>query len=84
MINLICFTGGLVLGFIIAIVIVSKPIQFVIHHKNENIIPVIPDSDIPKLSDVDKKVDPEEDKTYEEMGKIMDNVTEIFGGSDRV
>ena len=45
--------------------------------------PPIPEESIPKMSDVEANKDPEEDKTYEEMGKLMDNVTEIFGGSDR-
>lgn len=72
-----------VLGLIIALLLVKKPIQFVIHHKNENIYPPIPEETIPKMSDVVANKDPEEDQTYEEMGKLMDNVTEIFGGSDR-
>ena len=77
--NLIFF----VLGFVLALVLVKRPLQFVVHHKNENIIQPIPEEVIPKMSDIVKDKDPEEDRTYEEMGKIMDNVTEIFGGSDR-
>jgi len=77
--NLIFF----VLGFLIAVVLIDKPLQFVIHKKNENIVPQVPDEIIPKMSEVIKENDVEEDKVYEEMGKIMDNVTEIFGGSDR-
>lgn len=72
-----------VLGFILALVLIKKPLEFVVHHKNENIIPNIPDEKMPKMSDIDKDNDPEEDKVYEDMGKIMDNVTEIFSGSDR-
>lgn len=72
-----------VLGFLIAFLLTRKPLQFVIHHKNENIYPDIPEESIPKMSEIDKQKDPEEDKTYEEMGKLMDNVQEIFGGSDR-
>lgn len=78
--NLIFF----VLGFCLAILLIGRPIKIVVHHKNENIIPDIPDTIMPKMAELDKKIDPEEDKTYEEMGKIIDNVQDIFGGSDRV
>lgn len=77
--NLIFFiVGGLLMWLIL-----QKPLQITVHHKNENIIPELPEEVMPKMSDIDKTKDPEEDKVYEEMGKIMDNVTEIFGGSDR-
>lgn len=73
-----------ILGILIGLVLFKKPVEFVIHHKNENIVPQLPEEVMPKMSDIDKTADPEEDKVYEEMGKIMDNVTEIFSGSDRV
>ena len=77
--NLIFFVvGGLLMWLIL-----QKPLQITVHHKNENIIPEIPETTMPKMSDIEKTAEPEEDKTYEEMGKIMDNVQEIFGGSDR-
>ena len=63
--------------------ILQKPLQITVHHKNENIIPEIPETIMPKMADVTGKAEPEEDEVYEKMGKIMDNVTEIFGGSDR-
>ncbi len=78
--NLIFF----VLGFVLALILVKKPLQFVVHHKNENIIPVVPDVVMPKMADVINEPASTEDKVYEEMGKVMDNVQEIFGGSDRV
>lgn len=77
--NLIFFC----LGFVLALLLVKKPLQFVIHHKTENIIPTIPDLIMPKMSEVVKEKDIEEDKTYEEMGQLLGNVQEIFGGSDR-
>lgn len=78
--NLIFFILGVVLGLLLF----NKPLKIVVHHKNENIITPIPESVMPRMSDIAKQNDQEEDKVYEEMGKVMDNVQEIFGGSDRV
>jgi hypothetical protein len=72
-----------IVGALLMWLILQRPLQITVHHKNENIIPEIPDVAIPKMSEVTGKADPDEDQTYEEMGKIMDNVQEIFGGSDR-
>ena len=63
--------------------ILQKPLQITIHHKNENIVHPVPDNAIPDMKDVMKKGDTEEDKAYEEMGNILKDVNEIFGGSDR-
>lgn len=77
--NLIC----LVVGMLLMYLILQKPLQITIHHKNENIINTIPESEMPEMKDVMKKGDTEEDKAYEEMGTIISNVNDIFGGSDR-
>ena len=38
---------------------------------------------MPKMSEVTKQSDPDEDEAYKEMGQILANVQDIFGGSDR-
>lgn len=79
MINLICFVMGALAYYIIT----KKPLIITIHHKNENIVKPIPEEVMPKMSDVTKQSDADEDKAYEEMGKVIANVQDIFGGSDR-
>jgi len=71
-----------ILGILIALVFTKKPIQIQIHHKNENIVPPVPESLMPKMSEVMHNKDAEEDKAYEDMRSIVDEVNEIFGGSD--
>jgi len=71
-----------ILGILIALVFTKKPIQIQIHHKNEDIVQPIPESLMPKMSEVMHNKDAEEDKAYEDMRSIVDEVNEIFGGSD--
>ena len=73
-----------VVGFVTALVCTARPIKIEIHHKNENIIPQLPETTVPKMSEVVTPQDAEEDKVYEDMGKLIGNINEIFGGSDRV
>lgn len=72
-----------VLGILFTLIFTKKPIQIQIHHKEEQIIPQIPESEMPKMSDVLQKQDAEEDKAYEDMKSVIDDVNEIFGGSDK-
>jgi hypothetical protein len=71
-----------ILGVLFALVFTKKPIQIQIHHKNEDIVQPIPESLMPKMSEVMHNKDAEEDKAYEDMRSIVDEVNEIFGGSD--
>ena len=71
------------IGFLVCYIIVKHPIQIVIHHKNENLVNPIPEEIMPKMSEVTKQSDPDEDEAYKEMGQILANVQDIFGGSDR-
>lgn len=71
-----------ILGILIALIFTKKPIQIQIHHKNEDIVQPIPESLMPKMSEVMHNKDAEEDKAYEDMRSIVDEVNEIFGGSD--
>ena len=77
--NLICF----LIGFLVCYILTKKPLEITIHHTNKNIVEQIPEDVMPKMSEVDKQNDPEEDKTYREMGTLISNVQVIFGGSDR-
>lgn len=63
--------------------ILQKPLQITIHHKNENIVKPLPENTIPKMSEVLKENDKSEDDAYEEMGNVLGEVNKIFGGSDR-
>lgn len=71
-----------ILGVLFALIFTKKPIQIQIHHKNEDIIPPVPESLMPKMSEALNNKDVEEDKAYEDMKSIVDEVNEIFGGSD--
>lgn len=70
-------------GFIICYVLQKKPLAITIHHKNENIINPVPENVMPKMSEVINAADTTEDQAYKEMGQIIANVQDIFGGSDR-
>ena len=81
--NVIFFLIGMILAFFV----VGKPINIVIHHKNENLMPHIPEKEMPKMSDVLDKVDAEEDKAYKNMDNTIKEINEVvssvFGGRDR-
>ena len=77
--NFICLITGMLLMYLI----LQKPLQITIHHKNENVIKPVPENAIPKMSEVLKENDKQEDDAYEEMGSILGEVNKIFGGSDR-
>lgn len=71
-----------ILGILFALIFTKKPIQIQIHHKNENIVPQVPEALMPKMSEALNNKDAEEDKAYEDMKSIVEEVNEIFGGSD--
>ena len=73
----------LITGMLLMYLILQKPLQITIHHKNENVIKPVPENAIPKMSEVLKENDKQEDDAYEEMGSILGEVNKIFGGSDR-
>ena len=73
----------LIIGMLLMYLILQKPLQITIHHKNENVINPIPENAIPKMSEVLKENDKQEDDAYEEMGNVLGEVNKIFGGSDR-
>ena len=73
-----------IVGFLFAVCLTKKPVKIQVHHKHETLIPDIPEEKMPKMHEVMEQHDAQEDNAYEEMGKILENVNEIFGGSDRV
>lgn len=73
----------LIIGMLLMYLILQKPLQITIHHKNENIVKPLPGNAIPKMSEVLKETDKQEDDAYEEMGNVLGEVNKIFGGSDR-
>lgn len=73
----------LIIGMLLMYLILQKPLQITIHHKNENVIKPVPENAIPKMSEVLKENDRQEDDAYEEMGNVLGEVNKIFGGSDR-
>lgn len=73
----------LIIGMLLMYLILQKPLQITIHHKNENVVKPVPENIIPKMSEVLKENDKQEDDAYEEMGSILGEVNKIFGGSDR-
>lgn len=73
----------LIIGMLLMYLILQKPLQITIHHKNENIVKPLPENTIPKMSEVLKENDKSEDDAYEEMGNVLGEVNKIFGGSDR-
>ena len=73
----------LIIGMLLMYLILQKPLQITILHKNGNVIKPVPENAIPKMSEVLKENDKQEDDAYEEMGSILGEVNKIFGGSDR-
>lgn len=73
----------LITGMLLMYLILQKPLQITIHHKNETVIKPVPENAIPKMSEVLKENDKQEDDAYEEMGNVLGEVNKIFGGSDR-
>lgn len=73
----------LIIGMLLMYLILQKPLQITIHHKNENIVKPLPENTIPKMSEVLKENDGQEDDAYEKMGNVLGEVNKIFGGSDR-
>ena len=80
--NLLFFvTGGLLMYLIL-----QRPLQITVHHKNENIVNVPKDIDMDDLEEKMLKEDPKKDKMYEDLenlDKVIEDVNDIMGGSDR-
>jgi hypothetical protein len=80
--NLLFFvTGGLLMYLIL-----QRPLQITVHHKNENIVNVPKDINMDDLEEKMLKEDPKKDKMYEDLenlDKVIEDVNDIMGGSDR-
>lgn len=75
-----------VMGSLLTYVLLQKPLQITIHHKNENIVNVPKDINMDDLEEKMLKEDPKKDKMYEDLenlDKVIEDVNDIMGGSDR-
>lgn len=75
---------GFTLGVIFAILFSGKAIKIEIKHIHETITAPISDKDIAELEKAIDKADPELDKVYESMGNVIDEITDVMKGSDRI
>ena len=79
MTNLLFF----VIGFVLAIVLMEKPIKIDLHHTYKTEYSELPDVDMSALEEKMLKEDPKVDRLYEDFDKTLQEVNEIMGGSDR-
>lgn len=84
--NLIAF----IVGFIVSFLFFNKEIRISVHHKHEEIKPLVKTVD---LEEIEKKMleeDPKMDEKYErfeseqkDISDVLAEVSDIMGGSDR-
>lgn len=84
--NLIAF----IVGFIVSYLLFNKEIRILVHHKHEEIKPLVKTVD---LEEIEKKMlekDPKMDEKYERfeseqknISDVLAEVSNIMGGSDR-
>ena len=79
MTNLLFF----VIGFVLAIILMGKPIKIDLHHTYKTEYSELPDVDMSTLEEKMLKEDPKVDQLYENFDKTLQEVNEIMGGSDR-
>lgn len=72
-----------VIGALITYLILQKPLQITIHHKNENIISGKDYESLKELEEQMLKEDPKEDQLYEDFNKTLETINDIMGGSDK-
>ena len=77
--NLIFF----VLGFLVCLVIHKHPLKFHVHHTHENIVNNKTEAELEKLQEKMLKEDPKNDKLFDEIDNIVEEINNIMGGSDR-
>lgn len=72
-----------VMGFLICLVLLHKPLKFDIHHTYENVISAKTEEELEQLQEKMLKDDPKNDKLYEEIDNLTTEINDIMGGSDR-
>lgn len=73
----------LVIGALLMHIFSRRPLQITIHHKHEDIHPVLPDLDMDELEQGMLKEDPKMDDLYNKLDETLMEVNNIMGGSDR-
>lgn len=79
MINLLFFA----IGFILAVVLMERPVKIDLHHTYKTEYSSLPDVDMSELEEKMLKEDPKTDQLYEDFNRTLQEVNEIMGGSDR-
>lgn len=77
--NLIFFITGMLLSYLI----LRRPLQITIHHKNENVVNPVTAAQMEAFEEAMLKEDPKKDKMYEDFEQAMSEIGNIMGGSDR-
>ena len=71
------------LGILTMYLLTQKPIEIVIHRKEENVIDPKLATDMEELEDKMLKDDPKKDDLYAKLDRTIQDVNDIMGGSDR-
>ena len=71
------------LGIITMYMLTQKPIEIVIHRKEENVIDPKLATDMEELEDKMLKEDPKKDDLYAKLDRTRQDVNDIMGGSAR-
>ena len=74
----------LIVGMLLMYLILQRPLRIEVHHKQENIVRPISEVDMKQMQEEMLKNDPKEDLAYEQLEKVMLDIGNIMGGSDKV
>lgn len=68
---------------LLSYLILQRPLQITIHHKNENVVNPVTAEQMEAFEETMLKADPKKDKLYEDFEKTITEIGDIMGGSDR-
>lgn len=74
----------LIVGMLLMYLILQRPLRIEVHHKQENVVQPISEVDMTKMQEEMLKDDPKEDIAYEQLDKVMLNISNVMGGSDKI
>jgi hypothetical protein len=77
--NLMFFIVGMLLSYLI----LQRPLQITIHHKNENVVNPVTAEQMDEFEKAMLTKDPKKDQLYEDFEKTITEIGDIMGGSDR-
>ena len=72
-----------IVGMLLSYLILQRPLQITIHHKNENVVNPITAEQMEEFEKAMLTKDPKKDQLYKELDDALANIGDIMGGSDR-